>query len=172
MYPKLKKYHYWWYNKRDHDKDGICEYGSTDGSLVAAKWESGMDNAIRFDNSKIVQNSEGAYSIDQESVDLNAYLYAEKLFLSELAKALQNEDSKTYLKEAETLKQTIQTQFYDEEDGWFYDTNLDGDTFIKGEGSEGWTALWANAATEEQAEHVKNRMMNPEKFFTKVPFKP
>lgn len=170
MYPKLKKYHYWWYNKRDHDKDGICEYGSTDGSLVAAKWESGMDNAIRFDNSKIVQNSEGAYSIDQESVDLNAYLYAEKLFLSELAKALQNEDSKTYLKEAETLKQTIQTQFYDEEDGWFYDTNLDGDTFIKGEGSEGWTALWANAATEEQAEHVKNRMMNPEKFFTKVPF--
>lgn len=170
MYPKLKKYHYWWYNKRDHDKDGICEYGSTDGSLVAAKWESGMDNAIRFDNSKILKNSEGAYSLDQESVDLNAYLYAEKLFLSELAKALQNEDSKTYLKEAETLKQHIQTQFYDEEDGWFYDTTLDGNTFIKGEGSEGWTALWANAATKAQAEQVKNRMMNPEKFFTKVPF--
>lgn len=170
MYPKLKKYHYWWYNKRDHDKDGICEYGSTDGSLVAAKWESGMDNAIRFDNSKILKNSEGAYSLDQESVDLNAYLYAEKLFLSELAKALQNEDSKMYLKEAETLKQHIQTQFYDEEDGWFYDTTLDGNTFIKGEGSEGWTALWANAATKAQAERVKNRMMNPEKFFTKVPF--
>ncbi|MCT4629850.1 trehalase family glycosidase [Winogradskyella sp.] len=170
MYPKLKKYHYWWYNKRDHDKDGVCEYGSTDGSLVAAKWESGMDNAIRFDNSKILKNSEGAYSLDQESVDLNAYLYAEKLFLSELAKALQNEDSKTYLKEAETLKQNIQTQFYDEEDGWFYDTTLDGNTFIKGEGSEGWTTLWANAATKKQAEQVKNRMMNPEKFFTKVPF--
>lgn len=170
MYPKLKKYHYWWYNKRDHDKDGICEYGSTDGSLVAAKWESGMDNAIRFDNSKILKNSEDAYSLDQESIDLNAYLYAEKLFLSELAKALQNEDSKTYLKEAETLKQHIQTQFYDEEDGWFYDTTLDGNTFIKGEGSEGWTALWANAATKAQAERVKNRMMNPEKFFTKVPF--
>ena len=170
MYPKLKKYHYWWYNKRDHDQDGICEYGSTDGSLIAAKWESGMDNAIRFDNSKILKNSEGAYSLDQESVDLNAYLYAEKLFLSELAKALQNEDSKTYLKEAEILKQNIQTQFYDEEDGWFYDTTLDGNTFIKGEGSEGWTALWANAATKAQAERVKNRMMNPEKFFTKVPF--
>ena len=55
MYPRLKKYHYWWYNKRDHDQDGLCEYGSTDGSLVAAKWESGMDNAIRFDNSKILK---------------------------------------------------------------------------------------------------------------------
>ena len=81
MYPKLKKYHEWWYVKRDHDMDGLCEYGSTDGSLIAAKWESGMDNAIRFDDSKIMKNEEGAYSLDQESIDLNAYLYAEKLYL-------------------------------------------------------------------------------------------
>lgn len=55
MYPKLKKYHEWWYMKRDHDGDGLCEFGSTDGSLIAAKWESGMDNAIRFDDSKILK---------------------------------------------------------------------------------------------------------------------
>ena len=171
MYPRLKKYHNWWYTKRDHDQDGLCEYGSTDGSLVAAKWESGMDNAIRFDDSKILKNSEGAYSLDQESVDLNAYLYAEKLYLSELANILGlEEDYKRYIKEAQSLKTKIQTQFYDKNDGWFYDTNLKGDEFIKGEGSEGWTALWANAATHEQAKAVKERMMNPKKFFTKVPF--
>ncbi len=170
MYPKLKKYHYWWYNKRDHDQDGLCEYGSTDGSLIAAKWESGMDNAIRFDYSKILKNEEGAYSLDQESVDLNAYLYAEKLFLVELAEALNLNDASQYKNEADALKTKIQTQFYDDEDGWFYDTNLDGNTFIKGEGSEGWTALWAKAATQQQADAVKNKMMNSEKFFTKVPF--
>ncbi len=170
MYPKLKKYHYWWYNKRDHDQDGLCEYGSTDGSLIAAKWESGMDNAIRFDDSKILKNEEGAYSLDQESVDLNAYLYAEKLFLSQLAEALNLNDASQYKSEAEGLKVKIQTQFYDGNDGWFYDTNLDGTQFIKGEGSEGWTALWASAATQKQAEAVKNKMMNPNKFFTKVPF--
>lgn len=71
--------------KRDHDGDGLCEFGSTDGSLIAAKWESGMDNAIRFDDSKILKNSEGAFSLNQESVDLNAYLYAEKEYLSKLA---------------------------------------------------------------------------------------
>lgn len=171
FYPKLKKYHYWWYTKRDHDKDGLCEYGSTDGSLVAAKWESGMDNAIRFDNSKILKNSEGAYSLDQESVDLNAYLYAEKMYLSQLAIQLELlEDSKKLATEARLLKQKIQTQFYDPKDGWFYDTNLEGTTFIKGEGSEGWTALWANAATQEQAEAVRLRMMDTTKFYTKVPF--
>jgi putative isomerase len=170
MYPKLKKYHYWWYTKRDHDKDGLCEYGSTDGTLVAAKWESGMDNAIRFDNSKILKNEEGAYSLDQESVDLNAYLFAEKLFLAELAEALKLNDTEQFREEADVLKLKIQSQFYDQEDGWFYDTNLDGTTFIKGEGSEGWTALWANAAKLEQAEAVKTKMMNPNKFFTKIPF--
>lgn len=171
MYPKLKKYHNWWYNKRDYDKDGLCEYGSTDGTLIAAKWESGMDNAIRFDDSKILKNEEGAYSLDQESVDLNAYLYAEKLYLAKLAETLQIfKDVNMYKEDAEILKMNIQKQFYDSEDGWFYDTNLEGNHFIKGEGSEGWTTLWANAANQEQAAAVKNRMMNPEKFFTKVPF--
>ena len=171
MYPKLKLYHQFWYKKRDHDKDGLCEFGSTDGTLIAAKWESGMDNAIRFDNSKILKNSEGAYSIDQESVDLNAYLYAEKIYLAKLATVLQNnDDAKLFTQEAEILKSKIQTQFYDENDGWFYDTTLDGKTFIKGEGSEGWTALWANAATQKQAKAVKEKMMNPKKFYTKVPF--
>ncbi len=171
MYPKLKLYHKWWYKNRDHDQDGLCEYGSTDGSLIAAKWESGMDNAIRFDNSKIVKNGEGAYSMDQESVDLNAYLYAEKIYLAQLAAVIQkNEDAQRFTNEAEALKTKIQTQFYDENDGWFYDTTLDGKAFIKGEGSEGWTALWANAATQKQAEAVKQKMMNPKKFYTKVPF--
>lgn len=171
LYPKLKKYHYWWYKERDHDQDGLCEYGSTDGTLIAAKWESGMDNAIRFDNSKILKNTKNAFSIDQESVDLNAYLYAEKIYLSELASLLKrDEDKKKFSLEAIVLKDKIQSQFYDKTDGWFYDTNLEGNTFIKGEGSEGWTALWAKAATQEQAEAVKNKMMHPAKFFTKVPF--
>lgn len=171
MYPKLKKYHYWWYSDRDHDRDSICEYGSTDGTLIAAKWESGMDNAIRFDRSKILKNGQGAFSLDQESVDLNAYLYAEKLYLAKLAKALaQIDDAHRFAGEAESLKKTIQTQFYDPKDGWFYDTDLGGTQFIKGAGCEGWTALWANAATKEQAEAVKNTMMDKEKFFTKVPF--
>lgn len=170
MYPKLKKYHQWWYDKRDNDKDGMCEYGSTDGSLVAAKWESGMDNAIRFDTSKILKNGKDAYSLDQESVDLNAYLYAEKLYLAQLSEVINTKDTSRYRNEAEVLKIKIQKQFYDENDGWFYDTSLDGKTFIKGEGSEGWTALWANAATQEQAEAVKIKMMDTTKFYTKVPF--
>jgi len=171
IYPKLKKYHEWWYKKRDHDNDGLCEYGSTDGSLIAAKWESGMDNAIRFDQSIILKNKEGAYSLNQESVDLNAYLYAEKKYLAFLAGVLGNlKDKNRFINEAIELKLKIQQQFYDPSEGWFSDTDLEGKKFIKGEGSEGWIPLWAGVATQDQAEQIMNKMMDPKKFFTKVPF--
>ena len=45
LYFKILKYHEWWYKNRDHNGNGLCEYGSTDGTEIAARWESGMDNA-------------------------------------------------------------------------------------------------------------------------------
>ncbi len=170
LYPRIKLQHAWWYQNRDHDRDSLCEYGSTDGALIAAKWESGMDNAVRFDNSRILKNREGAYSLDQESVDLNAYLYAEKGYLKNMARALKIEaDARDWDAQAEALKKAIQTQFYDPKTGWFYDTSLDGAAFIPVMGCEGWIPLWAGAASTGQAEAVKAKMMDPAHFNTRVP---
>lgn len=171
MFESVVKYHTWWYKERDHDKDGICEYGSTDGTLIAAKWESGMDNAIRFDESKILKNSDNAYSLNQESVDLNSYLYAEKIFISKMARIIGlNTDYEKYLTESQILKEKIKTQFWDNKSGWFYDTDITGKAFIEIMGPEGWIPLWANIANKEQAEMVRNNMMDSTKFLTYVPF--
>jgi len=169
LLPKIINQHNWWYANRDYDKDSLCEYGSTDGTLIAAKWESGMDNAVRFDESKILKNSNSAYSLNQESVDLNSYLYAEKIYLTKIANVLKKTDGKKYLHDAEILKQKIQYQFYDNKSEWFYDTSIDGKEFIKSMGCEGWIPLWANAATKEQAKFVITNMMNPQYFNTFVP---
>lgn len=171
LYPQIVKQHNWWYAHRDHDEDGICEYGSTDGSLIAAKWESGMDNAVRFDSSQMVQNGPGAFSLNQESVDLNAYLFAEKQHLKQMATVLgKTSEAAEFQREADALKKKIQTQFYDANTNWFYDTTLDGERHILAMGCEGWLPLWAKVATSEQAEGVKNNMMNPAYFNTAVPF--
>jgi putative isomerase len=171
MYPKLLSQHEWWYVYRDHDKDGICEYGSQDSTLIAARWESGMDNAVRFDNSKILSQGDTIFSLNQESVDLNCYLKHEKLIISILADIMNDADNgKKYRLEAEKLEAKIRAQFYDPATGWFYDTSIDGKSFIKVMGCEGWIPLWTNIATKEQAEAVKNNMMQPEKFFGTVPF--
>jgi len=171
MYPKILRQHKWWYLYRDHDKDGICEYGSTDGTLVAAKWESGMDNAVRFDNSEMVKSAKAVFSLNQESVDLNSYLYAEKIYLLKMATILNDVKAVArFEEEASDLKTSIQSQFFDAKTGWFYDTSIDGEHIIRVMGCEGWIPLWAKIATDDQAEAVKTNMMDPNHFYTKVPF--
>ena len=171
MFPKLEKYHRWWYQYRDFDQNGLCEYGSTDGSLVAAAWESGMDNAVRFDESEMVKNSESSWSLNQESVDLNSYLYAEKQYLARIALAIgKPKEADEFSGQAEELKEIIQEKMFDAETGYFYDINLETKEFVKIQGPEGWIPLWAKVATQEQAEHVKKVLMDKNKFATYIPF--
>jgi beta-galactosidase len=171
LYPKLVAYHEFWYRDRDHDRDGLCEYGSTDGTIVAARWESGMDNAVRFDNTQMLQNGPNAWSMNQESVDLNSYLFREKKALAILATALGLDDeSAEWTTQTEELREKIREQFFDSESGWFYDTDIHGQDFIHVQGPEGWTALWTGAATRDQASQVRKGMMDPTKFRTHLPF--
>lgn len=163
MYPQLLKYYKWWYAKRDHDHNGICEFGSVDGTLEAAAWESGMDNAIRFDHSKMVKNAENAWSIDQESVDLNAFLALEYRLLKKMAGIINQP-----FQEIDYTKD-VNNYFFDNQIGFFFDKKFDG-TFIREEGSEAYTALWTNIATKEQAARSLKLLTNPAKFSTYIPF--
>ena len=170
MYPKLLKYHSWWYQNRDCNKNGLCEYGSTDGSLIAAKWESGMDNAVRFDKRQMIQSNEHAWSIDIESVDLNSYLYQEKLDLASIALILNDLKTEREMKaSAEVLRNQINTIFYDEQNGFYYDRTLKGE-LVKSEASEGFLPLWAKIADQKQADRVIEMLAKENKFNTIVPF--
>jgi len=171
LYPKLKAYHEFWYTHRDHDGDGLCEYGSTDGTLEAARWESGMDNAVRFDQTTMLQNGPAAWSMNQESVDLNSFLFREKKALAVLAAAIGlTEDERRWRQESEALMARIQQTFFDVDTGWFYDVDINSGEIIPVQGPEGWTPLWAGAASPEQARQVRAGMLDPYKFRTRLPF--
>lgn len=171
MFDRLYAYHRWWYAERDHDHNGICEYGSTDGTLIAAAWESGMDNGVRFDDAVMLKNEpENAWSMNQENICLNSFLYAEKGYLARMADLLGKQELAARLtEEAAALKQHIQTRMFDPETGFFYDTRLGSGEFIKVMGAECWLPLWAGIATPEQARQVMEKMLDPEKFNTTVP---
>lgn len=171
MFDRLYAYHRWWYAERDHDRNGICEYGSTDGTLIAAAWESGMDNGVRFDDAVMLKNEpENAWSMNQENICLNSFLYAEKGYLARMADLLGKQELAARLtEEAAVLKQHIQTRMFDSETGFFYDTRLGSGEFIKVMGAECWLPLWAGIATPEQARQVMEKMLDPEKFNTTVP---
>ncbi len=171
MYPKLLKYHEWWYQYRDLNHNSLCEYGSSDGSLIAAKWESGMDNAIRFDNSTIVKINKANYAFSQESVDLNAYLYFEKQQIAKMANILGLENNfEKYTSEASKIKDLIESKMYHIQSGYYYDINLQTSEIVPVQGPEGWIPLFTQLASAEKAKTVSQIMLDTSKFCTYIPF--
>lgn len=164
MYPQLVKYHRWWYEKRDNDKNGICEFGSTDGTIEAAAWESGMDNAIRFDNAKMVQNGADAWSFDQESVDLNAFLAYEYQLIKKFSDIL------NIPFDDENRAASVATYFYDNEKGFFFDRKLGTHEFIHEFGSEAYIPFWAKLASKEQMDAALPYFKDTTMYATYIPF--
>lgn len=166
MYPQLLRYYKWWYAKRDHNHNGMCEYGSTDGTLEAAAWESGMDNAIRFDDAVMLPNQghDDAWSMNQESVDLNAYLALECKLLKKFAQLLNtNFDGPDYSNQ-------VANYFFDEKANFFFDRRLEDGSFIEQPGCEAYTPLWTRIATQEQVDRMLPMLQDTAKFSTYIPF--
>lgn len=166
MYPQLLSYYKWWYKKRDHNQNGMCEYGSTDGTLEAAAWESGMDNAIRFDNAVMLKNegADDAWSMDQESVDLNAYLAMECKLLKKFAGLLKTTfDGPDY-------SDKVANYFFDKNINFFGDRRLKDGSFIEEPGCEAYTPLWTQIATQAQVDSMLPMLQDTTKFSTYIPF--
>ncbi|MFF4409260.1 trehalase family glycosidase [Streptomyces sp. NPDC001404] len=187
-YPKLAAYEAWWYRNRDHDHNGLAEYGATvapaNGSAEqqrqAAAWESGMDNAPRFDaasGTTVVPNRDGSgkvtgYSLNQESVDLNAYLAADQQYLGLIAGELgERADATAWRAKAAATTKLVRRRMYDPATGWFYDTALATGTRLtgRGRGIEGAIPLWTGVATRAQAGALRERILDPAEFATPVP---
>ena len=166
MYPQLLSYYNWWYRKRDHNRNGMCEYGSTDGTLEAAAWESGMDNAIRFDNATMLKNegADDAWSMDQESVDLNAYLALECRLLKKFAGLLNTSFS------GPDYTNRVADYFFDKRINFFFDRRLKDGSFIEEPGCEAYTPLWTQIATQAQADSMLPMLKDTAKFSTYIPF--
>ncbi|MEV0443792.1 trehalase family glycosidase [Streptomyces spectabilis] len=189
MYPKLAAYQAWWYRNRDHDRDGLAEYGATvdpandsaEQRRLAAAWESGMDNAPRFDaalGTSVVTNRDASgrvtgYSLTQESVDLNAYLAADQSHLAALAHELGDKAGERHWRaRARATHAAVRERMYDPKSGWFHDTDLaDGSRLTaRGRGIEGAVPLWTGTASRAQAEAVRDKLTDPAEFATPVPF--
>ncbi|MFE4599445.1 trehalase family glycosidase [Kitasatospora indigofera] len=184
MYPKLLAHHDWWYRNRDHDHDGLAEYGSTldpannstEERRAAASWESGMDNAPRFDGAGVLTTTDAhgtpiGYSLAQASVDLNSYLYAEKRALARISRALGwSKAAEEFDRDADRLREDVRTRMYDPGTGWFYDLGSDGRLVTSaGKGIEGAIPLWTGLASARQAAAVRASLTDPAQFATPLP---
>ncbi|MEV7188059.1 trehalase family glycosidase [Kitasatospora sp. NPDC093102] len=186
MLPRLTAYQDWWYRTRDHLGEGLCEYGATvdpanatvEDCREAAAWESGMDNAPRFDAATVVPNRDVngtllGWSLDQRSVDLNAYLAADHRHLALIAAELGDRPAAERLRaRADRIDAAVRDTMYDPATGWFHDTDLATGARLtaRGRGIEGAIPLWSGTATAAQARAVRRLLLDPAEFGTAMPF--
>jgi glycogen debranching enzyme len=144
-YPYLKRWHSFWkaekpngQARRDGNGDGLLEWGS-DTELVAsdlpsweedasgetrASWESGQDDLPNWDKAVFNENTN---TLMMNSLDLNSLYALDAWCLAEIARILKNErEFSDYRSEYVNIKNLINTQLWNETEGFYFDRYWDG----------------------------------------------
>ena len=147
------------------------------GNLKQAR----ADWQVRFFENKNDKDELLGFSIDQESVELNTYLAQEKQLLAKMANLLNHKKAANqYKQQANTLIKRINSCFYDDKTGFYYDikitsdkssaTQCDGELLVaRGRGPEGWSPLWAGIAESSKASEVAKVMSQATEFNSTIP---
>lgn len=154
-YDKLKKYMDHWLFDKDANKNNLSTWNSGP--------HTGMDN----------QHERAGWWKDciSEGVDLNCYLYRECISFSVIANLLGKKEDEIYYKDiACKIKEAVRNNMWNEEDGFFYDLNVNTGEQIKVKSIAGFATLWAGIASKEQAERlVSEHLLNPNEFWRPYP---
>lgn len=162
----------WFERERRAKPDGFLYL-----DIVTSKWESGVDEGVRFDGT-----GPGHEPDTNACVDATAHVYQMYIYAAKWARMM-GRDPSHFEARAEHLRHFIQTSLWSERDGFFYDSWVlkrapDGDrsswrgTLAPGRDHsyEGMWPMVVGAATPEQAQRVIHEwLMRPDRFFTPHP---
>ncbi len=128
--------------------------------ILNNKWESGVDDGIRFD-----RISTGAYAC----IDATCHVYQLFRYAEKWSKTLSKNESKLSDK-TNKLQEFIQNKLYDDETGFFYDIWSVNNPDNRHSAFEGMWPVVVGAATNKQANRVIDEyLLNPARFFTAHP---
>ena len=145
----------YWTRYCDFDRNGLPVWNSSD--------HSGMDNQI----SRAGKLDDFRY----EGVDLACYIYRELRAMEAMARKLgKTDDAKRFGVRAALLADKINTVFWDEEDGFYYDRDEHTGELVKVKSVAGFVPLWAGIVPPRRAERlVKEHLTDPAQFWTPYP---
>jgi putative isomerase len=147
FYPAFIRNHEWFFANTDQGR-GLCRWQG---------WDSGWDNSPRWD--------EGI----KEALDLNCWLYLDRLELAALARTLGKADeARTWERRAEELKALIRKYHWNEALGCYNDTRPDGSPASAITPVIAWP-LWTGVATPQQARRTLVHLQDPGELATAWP---
>ena len=159
-YQSGSEFYQYWLNNRNADGDSLCEWGAH------AVLESLRDGYVA------VWDQVG-WPANFEGLDLNVMLVSEAHSLAQMALELGNTSEYDYwTNEAAERTDAINNTFWDEQTSFFYHVDMIDHDFTFNSANDlkrreiiGFLPLWANSATEEQAEELVQVLTDPDKFW-------
>ena len=159
-YRSGSKFYQYWLDNRNADGDSLCEWGAH------AVLESLRDGYVA------VWDQVG-WPANFEGLDLNVMLVSEAYSLAQMALELGNTSEYDYwTNEAAQRMHAINGTFWDEQTSFFYHVDITDHDFTFNSADDlkrreiiGFLPLWANSATEEQAEELVQVLTDPDKFW-------
>jgi len=170
-YPRLKKWHQWWKEKRDGNRDGLLEWGSNRrvkeqsndaGTLFAAACESGMDNSPLYDGAAF---DPAIGTMNLSDVGLNAFHAANAFYLSKIAGTLgYTADVETFQKEYESSVLRINDELWNSDRKAYLDRYWDGNFSARLAPTMFYPLMASIPSSERAAELVENHFWNEDEF--------
>ena len=164
MYPKLILNESFWRTERYNDNDGLFFYSTTEkGKLrdTYIRWESGLDDSIRFDDGVI----EFLYPIDLNCFMVSFYRSMQYLALRQKLTL----DAQKWSEREKALTERIMKVLWSEEDKCFFDWNFRDKCFVRVITPAIYMPLWVKIATPEQAAFVEKYASDPKKLYPCMP---
>lgn len=182
-YPFLRKWHGFWkarkangQARRDGNGDGLLEWGS-DRELLAdkvpawevnasgeqrAKWESGQDDLPNWDN---VPFNTQTGTLTMNCLDLSCLYALDAYCLAEMANILNRpEEYESYQDEYTKMKELINTNLWNQREGFYFDRYWDG-RFSTRKAASNFYPLLARIPDERQAQLMLRHLRNPKEFW-------
>ncbi|MFR9564982.1 MAG: trehalase family glycosidase, partial [Rikenellaceae bacterium] len=152
-FSKIERYLNAWYTLYDRDCNELCVWENCG--------HTGMDN----------QHYRVKGKFDNESVDLNCYLYNEWLALAELAQMLnRSEAADRYRLRAEGIAKQINRLLWNDEEGIYYDRLVSTQQQKRVKGISAFTPLYVGIASEAQAKRlIEEHLTNPDEYWGEYP---
>jgi hypothetical protein len=153
-YNRLVKYLDKWFSY-DSDHNGLPVWNSADAAGTDNQWSRG--------------GALGSFQI--EGVDLASYLVRELRAMSVIATRLNlREDSKDFARHADHVSKLVNSVFWDEEQGMYFDRNEVTGKRVYVKSATNFMPLFADAATPHRAARmIHEHLLNPSEFWLAYP---
>jgi putative isomerase len=168
----------WYDTERDVDNDGLIEYGAykrcSIGDMVqTARFET-FDFHATLDDLKLTKHptrgTGGAWYGNIEGVDQTCFLaISERAMIEMCQRTGRVEMMKKYERNLAKRTKAIRAKMWDPQTKFFYSLDRDTDKKIRIRTLQGFLALTAGLASEEQAEELIKQLTDPSLFWSKYP---